>query len=151
LSVAVDRSDNAIAVAGVHGSTGTFGHVTLSSSINLLVWKVSDAGITEWAIAGGSSNADDLNGVVVDGSDDIITAGKFGGVRSAPTGTFGSVTLTWVTGSAGTYTDAVVWKLNGQGTTKWAVRGGGAGEDSLTGVAADDARGVVAIGQGGRL
>jgi hypothetical protein len=147
LSVAVDRSDNAIAVAGVHGRAGTFGHVTFSSSMNILVWKVSDAGITEWAIDGGSSTYDDLNCVIVDSSDDIITAGKFGGKSSAPMGTFGNVTLAWVTGT-GVYTDAVVWKLSGQGTTRWTARGGGVGEDSMNGVAVDEARGIVAVGQG---
>ena len=44
--------------------------------------------------------------------------------------------------------NAVVWKLSGEGTTLWAVRGGGEGPAHLTGVAVDGAGAVVAAGKG---
>ena len=59
---------------------------------------------------------DVLSGVAVDGAGAVVVAGAF---RSS-TATFGGVELT----SAGSYA-AVLWKLNADGTTPWAVRGTG--------------------------
>jgi len=52
--------------------------------------------------------------------------------------TFGDVALTTVG------TESVLWKMSAEGTTLWAVGGGGGG----TSVVADGANAVVAAGQG---
>jgi len=56
--------------------------------------------------------------------------------------TFGGVALT----SAGGDGDAIMWKVNAEGTTRWAVRGGGTGDDRLRGVAVDGEGAVKAAG-----
>jgi len=61
-----------------------------------------------------------------------LAAGNF---DSSPA-TFGGVTLT-TAGSAlssDENVNAVLWKVNGDGTTVWAVRGGGSSVDYLNGV-----------------
>jgi len=58
--------------------------------------------------------------------------------------TFGGEVLT-NSGSYDTH-DAVLWKVSAEGTTLWAMRGGGTGDDLLQAVAADGAGSVVAAG-----
>jgi len=70
-----------------------------------------------------------------------LAAGNF---ESSPA-TFGAVKLT-LAGSALSSDDnvnAVLWKVNGDGSTMWAVRGGGASVDYLYGVAVDESDAVV--------
>jgi len=86
-------------------------------------------------------SSDQLFGVAADGAGAVVAAGNF---ESSPA-TFGGVTLT-LAGSALSSDDngnAVLWKVNGDGSTLWAVRGGGASVDYLYGVAVDDADAVV--------
>ena len=75
--------------------------------------------------------------VSVDGDGAVVAAGEF----VSPTATFGGVALTSASGA-----DALLWKMNAQGTTMWAVRGGGGKYDQLFGVAAGIAGAVVATG-----
>jgi len=93
-------------------------------------------GTTLWAESVGS-NYNDMMCVAVDGNNAVVAAGSFGGY--IPSATFGGITL----GSAGG-SDAVVWKLSAEGTTLWAVRGGGSNYDSVQALAVDSANAVVA-------
>ena len=75
----------------------------------------------------------------------MAAAGYFGSSLYSSV-TFGSVVLySSVTYVAGSYT-GVVWKMSGEGTTLWAVRGGGTSRDAMQAVAVDGAGGVVAAG-----
>jgi len=78
-----------------------------------------------------------MYGVAVDGAGGMVAAGWF---DSSPA-TFGGVVLTSAGGD-----DAVVWKLSAEGTTLWAVRGGGTSEDRVNSVAVDGVGAVVAAG-----
>jgi len=84
---------------------------------------------------GGGGGFDKLNGVAVDSATNAVVA--VGYIESSPS-TLGDVELT----PAGSY-DGLLWKLNSEGTTLWAVRGGGTGFDQLYGVAVDAAGAVV--------
>ena len=137
--VAVDSS-NAVVAAGYFSSTSvTFGAVTLTRTGygDAVVWKVSGEGTTLWAVRGGGTSYSYMKAVAVDGAGAVVAAGYI----SSSTATFGGVVLT----TAGSY-DAILWKLNAQGTTLWAVRGGGTSTDELWGVAVDGAGAVVAAG-----
>ena len=86
-----------------------------------VLWRLNGEGTTLWAARGGGSSGDYLHGVCVDYAGDVIAGGSYFGSA----GTFGGVTLPVASGS-----DAVLWKLNGEGTTLWALRGGVAGASS---------------------
>ena len=88
-----------------------------------VVWKMNAEGTTLWALLGSGT----LTGVAVDGANAVVGAGYFGSPA-----TFGAVALT----NAGIW-DAVLWKVDAEGTTLWAVRGGGSGLDRLYAVAVD--------------
>lgn len=100
-------------------------------------WRISGEGTTLWAVRGGGSSEDSLNGVCVDYAGDVIAGGSY----DAYPGTFGGVILPAASGS-----DAVLWKLNSDGTTLWALQGGGQYSDEIRSVAVDHVGAVVAAG-----
>jgi len=137
-AVAVDGAGSVVAAGKVYSSSATFGGVALTSASKGLVWKTSAEGTTLWAVRGGGTNTNDkLVGVAVAGAGAVVAAGYFYGSLA----TFGGEVLT----NAGSY-DAVLWKVSAEGTTLWAMRGGGTGDDQLQAVAADGAGSVVAAG-----
>ena len=83
--------------------------------------------------------------MVVDSAGGVVAAGEF---NTSPS-TFGGVTLT-TTGDgndAGNGPDAVLWKIETDGTTLWAVGGGSTGySDNLYGVAVDGTDAVDSAG-----
>jgi len=144
-AVAVDGAGAVVAAGYFRSSTATFGDVALTntgSGYDAVLWKQSADGTTLWAVRGGGTSTEYLYGVAVDGAGAVVAAGFF-----STTATFGGVALT----TAGSY-DAVLWKVNAEGTTLWAVRGGGTSSDGLSGAAVDGAGAVVAAGAfGGSL
>ena len=138
--VAVDGT-NAVVAAGYFESSATFGGVVLTSSgfsPDAVLWKQSGEGTTLWAVRGGGSGSDDLYGVAVDGAGAVVAAGY----SRSSAAMFGDVALNNVG-----WADAISWKLSSEGTTLWAVSGGGTDDDILYGVAVDGAGAVVAAGQ----
>ena len=101
----------------------TFGGEALTNAAYAAVlWKLNAEGTTLWAVRGsgarvnlwGGKSMDRLDGVAVDNTGGVVAAGSF---TSSPA-TFGDVVLT----SAGS-TASLLWKLNAEGTTLWAVSG----------------------------
>jgi len=137
--VAVDSAGDVVAVGPCSSSPATFGGVVLTTAgdSDAVVWKMSAEGTTLWVVFGGGINYDTLNGVTADGANAVVAVGFF----SSSPATFGGVALT----TAGS-DDAVLWKMNAEGTTLWAVRGGGTSNERLEGVAVDGANAVVAAG-----
>jgi len=111
--------------------------VTRTSYSDAYLWKMSAEGTTLWVVRSTGTGKEALGRVVVDGAVGVVAAGV-----SQSSATFGGVALT----SAGGF-DAVIWKLSGEGTTLWAVRGGGTDDDHLDGVAVDGTGGLVAAGR----
>jgi hypothetical protein len=70
-----------------------------------------DGLVTSFAVSGGGTDDDSLNAVAAHGAGGVVAAGVF---RSSMA-TFGGVVMS----SAGDY-DAVLWKMNAEGTTLWA-------------------------------
>jgi hypothetical protein len=138
-SVVVDDAGAVVAAGYFYSSTATFGHVALAraGSYDAVLWKLNAEGTTLWAVRGGGTGSDRLYGVAVDGTGAVVAAGYF----SSSPATFGGVSLT----NDGS-NDAVLWKHNAEGTTLWAVRGGGTSDDYLRGVAVDSVGAVVAAG-----
>ena len=144
--VVVDDADAVVAAGYFSSYPAAFGDVELNPAGNYdaVLWKVNAEGTTLWAVRGAGTSNEKLNGLAVDranGANAVVAAGY----TISPTATFGGVVLN---NNAGSYPwDAVVWKMSGEGTTLWAVRGGGTGDpDELYGVAVDAAGAVVAAG-----
>jgi len=135
-AVDVDNVNAVVAAGQFSGSSSTFGGVVLDAagSGDAMVWKLSAEGTTLWAVSVGNYNIN-LKCVAVDGKNAVVAAGSFG----PSSATFGGMTL----GSAGG-SDAVLWKLSAEGTTLWAVRGGGRDSDKVQALAVDSANAVVA-------
>ena len=95
-------------------------------SVASYLWKVSEDGTTVWAVqcSGGGFDTTklSLNDLAADGSGNFIAAGT---MNSAPSPVFGGLKI-----PPGGETDGVLFKVNGDGTTLWAVPGGGAGAGS---------------------
>jgi len=139
--VVVDSAGAVVAAGDFNTSPSTFGGVTLTTAgdgPDAVLWKMNTDGTTLWAVGGGGTGySDNLYGVAVDGTDAVVAAGSF----DSSTATFGGEALATVGGS-----DAGLWTVSAEGTTLWAVRGGGTSSDHLEGVAVDDANAVVAAG-----
>jgi hypothetical protein len=149
--VAVDGAGGVVAAGYVSSFSATFGAVVLTGAgdLDAVVWKASGEGTTLWAVRGGSRNEDAINGVAVDRAGDVLAVGHFGYLpeqwTEAPSATFGTEVLT--TGAGGRGGDALLWKLSAEGTTLWAMGGGGANNDKLIGVTVDGAGAVVTVGK----
>jgi hypothetical protein len=126
--VDVDGAGAVVAVGFFKSTTPTFGGVELTNagSADAVVWKMSADGTTLWAVRGGGSNGEYTYAIAVDASNAVVVSGHFKNSAS----TFGDVELTPVDDY-----DVVVWKMSADGTTLWAVGGGGTGMDRSYGVA----------------
>jgi len=145
-AVAVDGAGVVVAAGHSYSSSLTFGAVAMTTAggADGVLWKLSAEGTTLWAVVGGGAQYDSLHGMAVDSANAVVATGEFTTSTSPYTATFGGVVLT---NAAVSYSsDAVVWKIDADGTTLWAVSGGGTNNDELTGVAVDSANAVVAAG-----
>jgi hypothetical protein len=100
------------------------------------VWKLNAQGSTTWALRSGAENGGGevtMRGVAVDLAGGIFATGYLTGGNA----TFGDQILSSSTTSS--LHDSVLWKINEQGTTTWAVEGGGDGVTEVHGVAVDGA------------
>ncbi len=102
--------------------------IALSSSAQSLDWQ--------WVTSYGSGDNDIANDIAVDYLGNIYTTGAFWGTVN-----FGSIELQSTGG-----TDIFVTKQDSQGNLVWAVKGGGANDDSGTGIAVDGAGNVFVQG-----
>jgi hypothetical protein len=121
-SLAMDGTGNAV-VTGYFSGTASFGSTTLTSSgsntYTIFLAKLDGVGNWLWAKAAASTDVQQGNAVVLDGSGNALLTGYFNG-----TATFGSTSLT----SAGSV-DVVVAKADANGNWLWAKRAGGSGYD----------------------
>jgi len=97
-------------------------------------------------LRGGGAGIDYAQAVAVDGAGGVVAAGNF----DSSSATFGTMVVSsFVTSAEYNHQAAFVWKLSAEGTTLWAVSGGGMDEgsfDSMTGVAVDGSGDIVAAG-----
>ncbi len=121
----VDGSGN-VYVGGVSLSTdfpasGAYDS-TANGGIDLVLTKISSAGVLQWATYLGSANNDLEGGVAVDSAGNAYLAG------SNSTGGFPTLNAFRATFSGGGF-DAVVAKLTTTGTLSWSSYLGGSGDD----------------------
>jgi uncharacterized protein (TIGR03437 family) len=124
--VVVDGSGNVYTTGFFQGTAdfdpgpGVF-NMTSAGGNDVFVSKLDSAGNFAWARRMGGTDSDGGDGVVVDGSGNVYTAGSFGGTVDFDPGP-GVFNLT----SAGD-SDIFVAKLDGDGNFVWAQQMGGTG------------------------
>jgi hypothetical protein len=140
-AIAVDRTGNAYVTGNVAGSTAQFGSIALSkkdASLDLLVGKLSSAGDWQWVVSGGGNGEDSGAAIMVDAGGRATVTGSFAGSSAR----FGPLpTLAAVGGS-----DIVVTQLEADGTWRWALGGGGPGNDNGQALAFTPAGSVQVVG-----
>ncbi len=142
-ALALDGSGGAF-IAGSFSESATFGSTTLaaSGSSDAFVARVNGSGAFLWAVASQGVNGSNasVQGVAVDASGNVDLAGFFSSsVDFDPSS--GSTDLT----SAGS-DDAMLWKLNSNGTFLWARSYGSPDFDTATAVAVDASGDLYATG-----
>ncbi len=126
------RANGSSIITGRFDGTATFGTTTpltsSAGSVDTFTAKVNTNGSFAWATRGGGTGDDYAYGVSVRANGSSIITGFFSG-----TATFGTTApLTSSAGSVDTFTA----KVNANGSFAWAIRGGGTGDDSASGVSA---------------
>ncbi len=138
----VDAAGN-VYVTGFLFGTGTFGTITIQSSVrgSAFVAKRSSAGVWLWAVRTTGNRDDTGRGIAVDALGNVFVVGTF----KSSSINFGNITLT-NRSSSGIYTDMFVAKLNSSGVWRWAVRGGGGNNDDGTEIRLDSTGNVYISG-----
>lgn len=118
-----------IYVAGAFEDTVSLAGSALISAgdADVLLARLDADGVAEWAVRYGSSGIDMANAAVVDGAGACHIAGRFSGSVA-----FGGLRLAGAGGA-----DLFVAKVESSNAVRWAVGGGGAGDDEGTAVALD--------------
>ncbi len=143
--VAVDAGGN-VYTAGVFQGTvdfdpgaGTF-NLTAVGDFDIFVQKLDSDGNLVWARAMGGTGVDSANGVAVDASGNVYTAGSFQDTVDFDPGA-GVVNLTSAGGN-----DIFVQKLDSAGNFVWARAMGGTRSDRANAVAVDGSGNVYTAG-----
>ena len=114
-NLAVDSGGNVYVTGKYHG-LATFGNTTLSTGnfANVVVAKLSAAGVWQWAASADAGTTARGMGVALDGGGNVYVTGGF----SSPTARFGSTTLT----RSPTYVNGFVARLSPAGSWQWATQ-----------------------------
>jgi hypothetical protein len=144
--------DVAVDAAGNVYTTGSFqfvadfdpgvstANLTSSGLTDIYVCKLDALGNYVWAKSMGSTNGDNANGIALDASGNIYTAGYFSGTVDFDPGS-GTDTLS----SSGNY-DMFIQKLNASGNYVWAKRMGSSNYDVANDITLDASGNVFTTG-----
>jgi hypothetical protein len=140
LAVAVDSASNVVVVGYFYGSVD-FGGGALTSTTqgapDIFVAKYSASGSHIWSKRIGGTSSEFPQSVAVDGSGNVLLAGRFYGTVDFGGGSLSSAGLG----------DIFVAKYSGSaGAHQWSKRLGAGGDDVAYGVAADSSGNVVVTG-----
>lgn len=125
-----------VVVAGVFSGTITLGSFTLTgtAAAQIFVARLDNAGTWTQAVSSGATTFQGLSALALASNGDVLIAGSF----VSPTTHFGSLTLT-NSDVSGAAPDIYVARLSRAGVWMQAVQAGGAGEESVSGLALDGA------------
>ncbi|HQH50552.1 MAG TPA: fibronectin type III domain-containing protein [Candidatus Cloacimonadota bacterium] len=145
-SIAVDADSNVYMTGYFRNNiafTTTTGTTTLTaqtgSYYDMLVAKISSAGIWQWVIQGSGTAIKQGNGIAVDGQGNAYVTGGF----NSPTLTLGSIV---VTNRQDTVFDGFVAKASPEGQWLWADRFGGVNADLGSSIALDSTGNIYLTG-----
>ena len=146
--LALDGSGGVVVVGNFTSPTLTLGANTLQNadasgrSSDILVARLSAAGIWTQVVRAGGNNSDAPRAVAVEANGTVVVAGNF---RSSSIA-FGATTL--ANGSVVPFKDLFVARLSVAGTWTQAVRAGGTNDDDPRSLAVDAAGTVTLVGTG---
>jgi hypothetical protein len=150
-TLAVDGSGN-IYATGRYAGTVVFGATSLtslSSTIDVFVWKLNSSGGSVWAGSMGSNGGyqDSSGGIAVDGSGNVALTGAFtSSTNNFNPGSGRATTLPYHGGVGDVFIAKLVQGKNGAMTLSWAKGIGGSGVDFAGGLAFDAAGNVYTTG-----
>lgn len=126
--ITLDAGSSIYATGSFNGSA-SFGayNVSSTSAADMFVVKMNASGVAQWAKSGGGAGDDTGNKIAVNTATDVVVSGT---IRSSAT--FGGIGV----GNLG-LNDIFVTKLSPAGVFRWAISGGGAGNDFGKAVAAN--------------
>jgi hypothetical protein len=136
-AITTDPAGNAYVTGALAGKTARLGTIALpkdDDSYDLLVAKLNPAGTWQWAVRGGSPREDGGTGIVRDAEGFLTVVGTVAGSSAV----FGTLPPQPVNGAA----DVAVVQLDADGSWRWALCGGGPGEEYGAGIAAAPQGGV---------
>jgi hypothetical protein len=135
--IAPDGLGGAI-ITGSFVATASFGATTLTSAggTDIFAAHVTSAGVIDWAVRAGGSDADYGYSAAPDGMGGAIITGEFRGTAS-----FG----TSLTSAGGT--DIFAAHVTSAGSMDWALRAGGTADDDGNSIAADATGAVIVMGR----
>jgi hypothetical protein len=148
--LAIDGSGTSIYLGG---QTSSFGVATGGAYDNTLtgpsdgfIFKINNNGVRQWATYyGGAANVplgltgnDEVNGIIVDGANNVYITGRTEGTGLATGGAYQNA----ISGSA----DAFIAKFNAGGGINFSTYYGGTGVDEGSGVTYDGANNVIITG-----
>src|ERR1017187_2333854 len=138
MCIKTDAAGNSF-ITGFFNGTATFGTYTVTSTglQDVFIAKFDNTGTCLWAKSAGGSQSDIGNGIILDGSGNVLVTGQFTG-----TATFGSTVLTSVNNNVNVFTT----KLDNNGNFLWAKSGTGPFQDKGIDVACDAAGNVYVTG-----
>jgi hypothetical protein len=140
-AICLDTSTN-LYIAGYFDANANFGSTALrnnSSSSDIFVAKSDRNGTFLWARQGGGDGEDIAQAIALDSAANVYVTGYF-----ESNAVFETTTLVAV-GTAG-LRDMFLLSYSSSGAFRWVRQGGGAAEDSSSGIAADDQGNVYVTG-----
>jgi len=142
--IAASSNGNVYTTGSFYSDTITFGstHLANSGVGDIFIAGYDASGSAMWALAAGSSNEDNGNGIAIDSSGNIYVTGSF----SSAAITMGSSVLTNYNPVNGT-ADVFLAKLDAAGNVLWTTSAGGDTTDRAFSIACDAAGNIYITGE----
>lgn len=120
--LAVDTNDNLALCGGFHGTGSFFGSTPMSATYDVWLARMTGLGDLSWSRGMGAGGNDDYCGVTATLDGDVVVVGNFNGTVNA-----GGVTFT----STSATKDMYLARYAAQnGSHRWSMAKGGAGQDT---------------------
>ena len=128
-AVAINPSNGDLFVAGYFTDTFSIAGTNLVSAgaEDIFIAKFDSNRALVWVKQAGGPGADRATALALDGIGRVYVAGTFSGAAQ----------FDWLTITSAGGTDTFFWCMEADGTTRWRKRGGGSGNDFVSGIAVD--------------
>jgi hypothetical protein len=152
-SLSVDSNGNVVVVGfyasnpmSIYGSVTSFTTLSNQGNFDGLIVKYDSSGTPLWTRKIAGIGYDDVRGVGVDSTGNIIVAGVFNSSTMTIYDTDGTSTFTTLTNPNTSNNDGFIVKYSSSGTPQSAKRFGGTGDDSLNTLTIDSTGNIIVAG-----
>jgi Immunoglobulin domain/Beta-propeller repeat len=127
LAVAMDRTNNAVYVAGLFSGTNpALSNLVSSGGTDIFLARYDTNGSVIWGRKAGGSSGDAAQGLAVDRFGNIFVTGYFNSSKAS----FGGITITNRSSPVAPFADLFLAKYDSAGNVLWAKQGGGVSPNS---------------------